>query len=221
VRPRFEPEVMGFKGMSDDGGPFYVIGVPAELPKSLEPLIVNVTALGLVDWEEAANVDWSSLSNVDVGKIRALQDGRCKDDEGSHCRVGRDPLSEIDRVAVVERVISTLGLSDVPEDKWPAEVIRLYADTELRPTKLPVGMVSQADAISESCNHPGFGNVVVDHHSHRGQITNCFEWKESRLDPTAKTVQVGDELLDASGHLATLATSTSGRMSRNLPVSNR
>jgi len=104
----------------------------------------------------------------------------------------------------MERVVSALGLSDVSKHQRPPKVIGSYAYTKLRLAKSPVGMIGQADAISDAGEHSGFRNVVVDDHRHAGQASAPLERKEARLKSSAYIVQVGEELLDSTGHHATL-----------------
>lgn len=70
-----------------------------------------------------------------------------------------------------------------------------------------MGVVNQADTVGNPRKHFGFRNVVVDDNAHTRQarmagLNRDVPW----LDPTAYTVEVGQELLNASGHLVTVAT---------------
>ena len=132
-------------------------------------MIMNEEALGFVNRVEATNVDWPGLSNVDVGEVDTVQNGWCKDDERCHFRVGGDPLAQVYRVSVMERVVSALRLSGVSKHQRPPKVIGPYADTKLRFAKSPVGITGQADAVSDAGQHSGSRKIVVDDHRHAGK----------------------------------------------------
>lgn len=173
-------------GLSDGGRPADIRWVPVEFPEGLKSVIVDIAALCFVDRIEAANVDWQSLPDVNVGKARTVQNSGCKDNKGGHFGIGSDPLAEVDRVAVVEWIVATLDLSDVPEGKRPAEIIGLHADAQLWLAELPMGVVGQANAIADASEKPGFGNIVIDNYSHAGQAGMCgFDREEPRLNPSA------------------------------------
>ena len=70
-----------------------------------------------------------------------------------------------------------------------------------------MGVVNQTDTVGDPREHLRFRNVVVDDNSHTRQTRlTGFNREIPRLDPAAYVVEVGQELLNASGHLVTVAT---------------